>query len=137
MSFTDPTADRTPRCLLIYNDPGHPATPGGAGWLLVTAVGTEPPATVALASHGADRHTGPRAAKVVATRVLAQHGHEVAEWHDRSTAPPVFRAVLHPGSTGPLPDDPPAPETADALANPAAPAAPAVRVRRLGRVARH
>ena len=131
MDSTDPTADQTPRCLLIYNAPGRPAAPGGAGWSLVTAAGTGRPATVALAPHGADRYTGPRTAKVVATRVLAEYGHEVAEWHDRSTAPPVFRAVLLPSDGAPLPQDPPAPDTAEAAEEPVA---PAMRVRRLRRL---
>lgn len=131
---SDPSTDQSPRCLLIYNDPGQPSSPGGAGWLLVTAVGTGRPATVTLAPHGADRFTGPRTAKVVATRVLTEYGYEVANWLDRSTAPPVFRAVLLPGSGAPLPQDPPdagADEEDDATE---VPAAPAMRVRRLGRL---
>ena len=137
MHSTDPSTDQSPRCLLIYNDPGQPSAPGGAGWLLVTAVGTGRPATVTLAPHGADRFTGPRTAKVVATRVLAEYGHEVADWLDRSTAPPVFRAVLLPGSGAPLPQDPPAAEANEEAAEDEAtevPAAPTMRVRRLGRL---
>jgi hypothetical protein len=141
MDLTDPTADQSPRCLLIYNDPRQPSTQGGAGWLLVTAVGTARPATVALAPHGADRFTGPRTAKVVAGRVLAEYGHEVTGWHDRSTAPPVFRAVLLPGTGASLPQDPPAAaatevDTAEADAS-EVPPAPAMRVRRLPRLTQH
>jgi hypothetical protein len=144
MDLTDPTADQSPRCLLIYNDPRQPSTSGGAGWLLVTAVGTARPATVALAPHGADRFTGPRTAKVVAARVLAEYGHEVTGWHDRSTAPPVFRAVLLPGSGASLPQDPPAVDTSDTAEVDTSevdadevPAAPVMRVRRLPRLTQH
>lgn len=82
--------------LLVHNPPETPAAGYGRGWTLVASHASTPCWSVSLAAHGADTHAGPRVAKAVAMRVLADHGVWVEGWCDGDSAEPaMFRARLY------------------------------------------
>jgi hypothetical protein len=84
--------------LVVFNDPEapHPSCP--RGWSLLSAGDDNPRVVEPLDCRGAGHLAGPRVAKAVAVRVLAERGVRVQRWHpdDRSVVGlPTYRAAGH------------------------------------------
>jgi hypothetical protein len=75
--------DREAGYVLVYNPPDAPAPGHRRGWTLHARPARPRDWSTSLAGHGAGIHTGPRAAKAVAVRVLADRGVAVSGWADR------------------------------------------------------
>jgi hypothetical protein len=85
--------------VLVYNPPDQRAPGYGQGWTLTAWPPRPRTRATSLAERGAGMHAGPRVAKAVAVRVLAEHGVPVAGWCDPASgeAPgelTMFRARL-------------------------------------------
>jgi hypothetical protein len=70
--------------VLVYNRADAPAPGYRRGWTLHAWPAGPRDWSASLAGHGAGEHTGPRAAKAVAVRVLAGRGVTVDSWADRT-----------------------------------------------------
>lgn len=68
--------------VLVYNPPDAPAPGYRRGWTLAARPAGPRDWSTSLAGHGAGLHTGPRVAKAVAVRVLAERGVAVDGWAD-------------------------------------------------------
>lgn len=98
--------------LLVYHSPETPAADHGVGWTLMASQGGRRCWSTSLAARGAGAHAGPRVAKAVAERILAEREVTVEDWSDgqprqskEADQPATFRAHLRtPGQ-----DDPAAP----------------------------
>lgn len=78
--------------VLVYNPPDEPAPGHRRGWTLHARPARPRDWSAPLAGHGAGVHTGPRAAKAVAVRVLADRGVAVSGWAE--LADPEGRGIV-------------------------------------------
>lgn len=97
--------------VLVYNPPDQPAPGHGQGWTLTTWQPGPRPRAVSLAARGAGAHAGPRVAKAVAVRVLAEHGVPVAGWCDPAPGDEFGGLTMFRARLGPATDPPTEPPT--------------------------